>query len=320
MLGEKKIIIVTPAGRKRYLEILLKHVERLKGIVDEYHLWVNTCDQNDIEYMRSLKSDFVKVIEIEGAIGGNHHIHKFFHYCTEENTVYVRFDDDVVFLDSRESFINFVRFRIQHPEYFVVYGNIINNAIISHLHQKMGHIGTEKGHVNYDCLCNTGLCIGEFCEYLHNQFLSKPIKDFYFDKWVMTQYERVSINCISWLGEEFKKFNGNVGNDEELWLSVDKPRELQRPNCVYGGFICCHFAFHSQRDHMDRTGILKKYSYKALPSFKDMFYYREIEQEHDLIVFKDVTTFYDYNKYSTLKFETSSGLIKTPEDVILFRI
>ncbi|NBP66912.1 MAG: hypothetical protein EBU66_19985 [Bacteroidetes bacterium] len=262
MIDGKKIIVVTPAGRKCYLEILIKYILRLKGIVDEYHLWLNTNEQSDVEYIKSIADDYIKVIEMPGPCGGGAGIARFFVNCTEPNTVYVRFDDDIVFLDENEAFINFVKFRIAHPEYFVVYSNIINNAITSHLHQRFGNINNKCGYASYDCLCDKGWNNPKFAENVHREFLSKKSKDFYFDKWILHLYERVSINCISWLGEEFAKFNGMVGHDEEQWISCDKPFAIKKPNCIYGGFVCAHYAFYTQRPHMQTTDILDLYASK----------------------------------------------------------
>ena len=50
------------------------------------------------------------------------------------------------------------------------------------------------------------------------------LNDFSLYNWVLRDYERCSINVISWLGSEFKKFNGDVGVDEE--------HELQRTTSV----------------------------------------------------------------------------------------
>jgi hypothetical protein len=35
--------------------------------------------------------------------------------------------------------------------------------------------------------------------------------------------------------------------DEEGWLSADFPRELGVPCIIYGGALCVHFAFYTQR-------------------------------------------------------------------------
>ena len=49
MLDTTRIVVVTPAGRRRYLEILFRYILKLRPIMDEYRLWVNTENNEDIE-------------------------------------------------------------------------------------------------------------------------------------------------------------------------------------------------------------------------------------------------------------------------------
>jgi hypothetical protein len=83
-----------------------------------------------------------------------------------------------------------------------------------------------------------------------------------FREWHCLEYERVSINCISWLGSTFAQFNGKVGIDEEQWLSVDKPRTMEpgSHNVIIGNAIVAHFSFYTQRAHLDATDILDEYA------------------------------------------------------------
>jgi hypothetical protein len=84
MINNKKIIVVTPAGRKRYMEPLLKYILREKDIIDEYRIWVNTGNKEDIEYFYSLKKEYPDFITLderfteEPDCGHNYNIHRFF--------------------------------------------------------------------------------------------------------------------------------------------------------------------------------------------------------------------------------------------------
>jgi hypothetical protein len=71
-----------------------------------------------------------------------------------------------------------------------------------------------------------------------------------FDRWILKDYERFSINYFSWMGSEFAKFV-NCGKDDERWLSEIKPLERSMPNCIYGGFIAVHYAYYTQRKDLD---------------------------------------------------------------------
>ena len=267
MFDKHKVVVVTPAGRRRYLELLIPQILKLRPIVDKYVLWVNTVDLEDIEYMKSVASTYPDFITLEFLTiphNGTVSIHSFFKNCTDPNTVYVRFDDDIVMIDDNDAFSRFVEFRIKNPKYFLVYGNILNNAVLSHIHQRIGNLSNANELVGYNSMDAIGWKSGEFAEKVHRQILKcDSLEKFRFEeKWILHYYERVSINCISWLGETFSEFNGIVGEDEEVWLSIDKPKDIKSPNCIFGGFVCVHYAFFVQREHIDKTDILKMYKSK----------------------------------------------------------
>jgi hypothetical protein len=47
--------------------------------------------------------------------------------------------------------------------------------------------------------------------------------------------------------------------DEEQWLSVDKPLSIGAVNRIIGDTLFVHYSFYTQRDHLDKTDILKQY-------------------------------------------------------------
>jgi hypothetical protein len=210
-------------------------------VVDEYRLWVNTINQEDIEYMQSVQEKYPDYITLEylsvpydPRVPVGCTIGSFFKNCVDKNTVYVRFDDDVVMVDDVASFKKFLKFRVDNPQYFLVYANILNNSIITHIHQRLGTLNTKLGVSGYDCLDRRGWNDPVFAENIHRQVLEKnDLSYFRFNKpWILYDYERVSVNCISWLGEEFGKFNGIIGIAEEEWLSHEKPSQIQKPNAI----------------------------------------------------------------------------------------
>ena len=280
MLDGKRVVVVTPAGRRRYMAILVRHVLRLCPVVDEYRVWVNTSVPEDIEYLESLPAQcppgFLTLERLPpgaGGVQGNASICHFFRNCTDENTVYVRFDDDIVCIDDLDAFTAFVRFRISNPEPFLVYANILNNAVISFIHQRVGTLGLGDYEVAYHCTESLGWSSPECAAALHAEVLPalettavNGLESFRLPGFepVFADYERVSINCISWLGSDFASFGGEVGCDEELWLSCTKPAESGRPNAMFGGFVVVHFAFHTQRAHLESPGSRVLHRYAAL--------------------------------------------------------
>jgi hypothetical protein len=262
-----KKIIVTPAGRKRYLEILLKNLNKCRDEFDEWIIWVNTDNKEDIDYIEELPKlyDYINLqySEIPVDPNGSHTatICKFFKKCIDEDSVYLRLDDDVVFIE-KDSIKKLFDFRIENEQYFLVFGNILNNALITNLYQQR-NILTNLPPVTYNCEDENGWRSGNFAIDLHNIFLSKAsenkAQDFFMDNWELSNFERCSINAISWLGKTFKTFNGEVGDAEEIWLSSDKPKELNMPNIIFGESLFSHYAFSPQRPILQKTNILERY-------------------------------------------------------------
>lgn len=242
---------------------LLKYIE--SGVVDEYHMWKNTTNQEDIDWMNSKQTPTVKVIESDIPVDGNWSIHDFFKRCIDDNTIYVRFDDDVVLLDSVEAFKSYLDFRIDHPEYFMVYPTILNNAVISHILQRTGKISLGSGIAGYNCMDSIGWNDGNFAAGIHDEVIEKlnsggTLEYFHMNDWKLYYHERVSINGLAWIGSDFRKLcNGIVGRDEELELSVEMPKRFNLMNCIYGGFAIVHYAFFTQRERIDSSGYLDKY-------------------------------------------------------------
>ena len=271
MFEDMRVVVVTPAGRKHYLEILFTYILKLRPIVDEYRLWVNTDTTSDVEYMKDLQasnSDFVTLEYLPIGITGfsNSTICNFFKHCKDPNTIYIRFDDDVVFVDDIDHFKQFLTFRKNNPQYFLVYANIINNAICTHIHQRHGALGLEKGIVGYECMDPVGWRDPYVAQFIHHHILDElkgDISSFRMNMWILHHYERVSINVISWLGSEFNTFDGVVGDEEEHFLSHVKPLKIRKFNVIFGDFVCVHYAFGTQRPVIDKDTMILS-GYKAL--------------------------------------------------------
>ncbi len=256
-------VIVTPAGRKRYLEVLYKHLKNQRDSFDEWLLLVNTSDPADIGYCERLAArneDWIDTRYAQGSDPSKHNlnIHMFLNeFCREPDAVYLRLDDDVCWLAA--GFVEeMFQFRLANPEPFLTYGNIINNAIVSWIHQKLGNISFER-HSKYNCTDDIGWKDPRFAEHVHTEFLKSPSDPkWLFGTWVATEYERISVNAVCWFGKDLA--DKAVDADEELWLSVIRPRELSRPNAINGQAVCVHFAFGTQRDYLEKeTKVLDQY-------------------------------------------------------------
>lgn len=260
-----RIEIVTPAGRERYLEILYRHLKLQKSNFDQWTLWINTTHQPDIDYCKRLEreNDWIKTIDPILAPAGGSSVHAFYKHTCDLNTVYIKMDDDIVWME-KDFVKKLVDFRISNKEYFLISANVVNNAIIDHLHQRGGALVIEE-KINYDGCDYNGwvnpIVAHKKHENLIKSIINNDIEKFkIFKKSVCVYFERFSINCIAWFGYDFASFDGNVGGDDELWLASHHPKDINKPNAICGEALCAHFAFYTQRDYMDATNILESYN------------------------------------------------------------
>jgi len=262
-----KRILVTPAGRKRYLELLYLHLLNLRNEFDEWVLWVNTNVKEDILYIEELEknNDFIRLQRSKMDFGFyevSSAIYHFFKEAQDENSVYIRLDDDIIYIEPN-SLKDLFNFRIENPQYFLVHGNIVNNSICSHLHQNKGLFFDTELNFGYSFVDENGWKNPIGGEYILRKFLNlyndNKISEFFLENWVLKDYVRCSVNVISWLGSEFKKFNAHVDREEESWLTVTIPKKIKKPNIIFGNSLFVHYSYLKQRSHMDKTDILEKY-------------------------------------------------------------
>lgn len=264
----QKVVLVTPAGRRRYMSLLTRYTARHRDIIAEHQLWCNTTDEEDIRWMRELseRDGFFRVVEPQWELQSAFSIAPFFRRCVEPDTIYIRLDDDIVYL-APDAIAEMIKFRVANPNYLLVFGNVINSSVITHILQRKGRVSTEKGIAGYHCMDPIGWGDPKFAEWLHRWFLSvqsyngsSTVK---FPMWELMYAphggERVSINFISWLGSTFRSFGGIVAPDEEHDLNVDLPVRLGLTSAICGSAIAAHFAFYIQREYLDQTDILSLY-------------------------------------------------------------
>ena len=280
-----KRIIVTPAGRKKFLEISSKYLIHYQNEFDEWHLWCNTDILEDLEYINKLSEEnsFIKIVpfpsneEIYRTCNCDHLWRdggQIVYACTipyfiavdttDENAVYLRLDDDILFI-KRDSIKNIFEYRESNTTNFLVYGNIVNNSAISNIHQRIGVLSKEHGEVAFDCMDKLGLYSGPFAEFSHINFFEKYnsglLNEYNFDLYELQDYTRVCIQAISWRGEDYKKFEGMIpkGVHEEEYQSVLRPEVERKKNVVFGDSLFCHYAAEVQTKYINNTPILSYY-------------------------------------------------------------
>lgn len=256
-----KIIAVTPAGRRRYMRLLVPYLLSSDKI-DRYDIWVNTENKQDIAFLEALSAhEKIRLIsQPNGIVDGNRSINAFFKYAQDDREVYIRFDDDIVWMECG-AIDSIVEFRLSHPECFIVSPYVINNAMCSALLQLHGKL-PEFPRVKPYAADPEGWVSADFADKLHRAFLAAlnegDLADF---RGKDTSFAacRFSINCVSWFGKDLRPFDRIFEGDEEEQLSFSIPALANRCNSIIGSALVAHFAFFTQREHLDQTDILARY-------------------------------------------------------------
>lgn len=255
MYQSSKVIAVTPAGRRQYMEVLAPYVLRGRGLFDEWMIWVNTGRESDIAYLESLAKEhqgFVKLVRYKEPLAAPSPQPWWFRHACEPNVLYVKFDDDICWVKD-DAVHELVKFRVENPRPLCVLANTINNGFCAYIHAKRGsqefHIDGEYPRIAPDCY-NDVWSKPRYGEYVHKTFLNDllegDVDKYLFDSWELDAYQRFAINCICWWGQDV---NGEMDGhkDEEQWLTTLQSRKLGRPNVICGTSLVSHFAFYKQR-------------------------------------------------------------------------
>jgi hypothetical protein len=276
-----RLVTVTPAGRRPYLEILANYLLRHRDVIAEHRWWLNTRAPEDVAYIYRLTDrypDFFKIVAKPIAPSDlvGYTIWQYMSDCTEPDTMYLRVDDDICYM-AGDAIVQMRDFRLANREPFLVLGNIVNNAVCAHYHQQAGLAPQSWGAVAAECMDENGWRSGRFARRLHRKFL-KDVRRGRESRWTRTAMPfggttRFSINAISWFGEDFaglpELYATNI--DEEPFITAVVPARLGRPNAICTAALFGHYAFWTQRRYLDRTSpeVLAGYrrlSETALPA------------------------------------------------------
>lgn len=281
----KKLVCVTPAGRRRYMKNLIPQIIS-SDIVSRYDIWLNTTDEEDLKFFYFLRDKFPKVnlVELpEGKVNGNRSINAFFKTAMNEDEIYIRMDDDIAWI-MPGFFDELYKIRTNDNDSFIISPIVINNAISTHILQQDKKF-TFNEYLPPNCMHPLTWGNPEFAFNLHLWFLNL-LKNNSFTSIKTNDYlislNRFSINSICWLGSDFKKFNGVVLNDEEEYLTVIKPAELNKVNKIIGSLLVAHYSFYTQREFLDSTDLIDQYELAVRKSYEENLTAIQMFREIDL--------------------------------------
>jgi hypothetical protein len=276
MIDGRKIIAFTPSGRQRYMDILWKIIERehAAGNIDEWVLFNNAYTEADDRHTRAFadRGDWIKVLSDDMPVKARNSpsIHRFYSHLTDPNCIYVRIDDDIVYVDA-DAIPLLVRHKIANPDLFLVFPTIVNNTRMSYWLQESGVIPRDWGNLTDVFLEPTAWRSAAFDAKLQRKALAAiratgGLRDEF------TMPDRIThgrssdgmpnnhISVNSFVIEGRDMVDCRVPWDEEGYLSDKRPAELKRFNGVKGNAVVVHFAYHPQTAEMEATGMLAEYS------------------------------------------------------------
>ena len=279
-----RVVAVIPAGRKLTMSVLLDHLRRNRPLLDEAQVWINTDahQSDDLDWLRSLPAILPWVTLRErphpevSLRTKQLYTGQFYAFTQDPGTIYVRFDDDVVYL-APGYFESLLRFRIDNPQYLLVFGNIWNNAIISWIQQDLGHIDREHGVVGSpNCMDLIGWASSDFAEHIHRLLLAHigagTTDALLFDRYELADAHRFSISNFAFFGADCVEWGGPTPEDEEVFLTENYPRNTGKLNAICGLALVSHFSFFTQREHLLTTDILEQYRAIGVQMLSDDYY------------------------------------------------
>lgn len=269
-----RIVAVTPAGRRRYLEILASYVLRDPSI-DEWHLWDNCRTQEDRAYLRRLADTDTKVriVQEPSVDGTNRSVNQFYKRARDPGTFYIKLDDDIVYLP--ENFgLRLYSKALSEKDLFSWWSPLVlNNAICTYLLRAKGIIKTQAP-LTAQANCPIAWGSPLFAKNLHEAFLdsAKALGSNWQEAWKLNEdfpifLQRFSINAIGFFGELShtlkEEFCCPPGADDEEHISAVLPLLTGKPGRLIGDILVVHFSFHTQEEQLLKTNLLERYALLA---------------------------------------------------------
>ncbi len=257
-----KIVCVTPAGRRRYMRLLAPQI-LASPLVDRYDIWVNTTNPADLEFFRVLadRDPRVRLVaQPDGKVEESYSIGAFHREAIDADTVYIRFDDDVVWIQP-DFFEKHLAFRIANPDYLLTMPLIVNNAVCTALMERSDKIKLSRD-ITIDAFDKVTWRDGQFAHALHELFLGLVERKEWSRLWgkpCVIAFNRFSINCISWFGRDLAPHLDMITREEEHDWTVASSYRLGKANCFATDTVVAHYAFYAQRAYLDPTDLLDRY-------------------------------------------------------------
>jgi hypothetical protein len=261
MLNEYRLVVITPVSHGTYLSALIPQIVSCP-LLDEYQLWLHAPSDDCGSLAGDLQHRYARVRVIEPRFRPTHYFSELaraLRHCADPRTVYVYVTEDIIFAEP--GFLaGIAAFRLENPGFFMVYANVVNNAVCTYLHALHGAI---KPEIRLHPCCSDSVASGNgrFAEQLHRALLS-AVQDGGLGLWhfapKVVAMNCIAVDCVSWMGSDAGVVPSHL--DAPEWIGAVRPAQLGRVNCIYGDKVLSRYAYPPQRQHLDSTDILDSYA------------------------------------------------------------
>lgn len=275
MIDGKTVAAWTPYGRATTVSILAKYMERdhAAGVVDEWILYMNLDEEqqaDDRSYAEQLAAEheWVRMVERPQRHPGPKQRSTGYAYreFVDPDTVYVRFDDDVVYVHP-DTVAALVRKKIEMQPSMCVFPIIWNNALSTWFLQAAGVVPMEWGQVSPYCMDPMGWANGPFAVRMHEKLIGHieagTVEDCYlYQDMPLKLGDQFSVSCFASAGADYAALETPgvlVPDEEEHWHTVHRPRVTGQPNILAGNALVSHWSFFPQRPFLANSGLLERY-------------------------------------------------------------
>lgn len=245
------VVVLIPFGRKDTVSILKRYIDHYAPLFSEIVFWKNTSNESDLEYLKTLEEEknpkYRFYHEEKGGLSG---VYRMYNNFREKNTLYLKIDDDIVYLDNIQDLLNFAV--KERNKYSIYSANVINSLNLPHMHQRIGAYPPEP-FIKYPGPHHPELFDSNLVHDLHKNFLqlaSRNELDLFrgFDRFVFIQRERMNINCFCYWGEDItdEELRGLNHEDEAHFSHVFRAIQGRYP-VVVGKTLAVHYSFRTQK-------------------------------------------------------------------------
>lgn len=260
-----KIVVVTPAGRKKYLNLLKAYILD-DPVVSEWHLWDNCRSESDRVYIEDLAKahDKIKIIKTDYADGTNSSVNRFYKFASDPNTFYFKVDDDIIYIKPG-TFDRVYKTALTTKDDHIWWSPlVINNAVCSWILKYKSKLNIAA-NLSAQAADSIGWRSPYFAKSLHALFLHQ-LERRNLEVFEVSNTEisggRFSINFIGFFGSEVKKdiiqFCPPAVDDEE-WISAVLPALRDKRGLVVGDCLVSHFSYYTQERYLLKSGTLRDY-------------------------------------------------------------